>query len=361
VLALIVSVLAMGQLPLIAPGDRLAWIGGALVEQEIRSGDWELELTRHMPGAKLVIRNLGWSGDTVLGEARAGFGSPADGFKALVAQTIAVKPTVIWLQYGSNEAFADPLDIAVFRAQYEKLLDALAPTKARIVLVIPPPIEIRPSPLPDVAPVNARMERVASEIQSIASARGLGVFSLQQLWADVKTPQTTNGLQLAATGYRNVAPAFAKAVGMANAPEAEILMLQEGVQEIQDKILPAPGQSRIVKVKGLKPGTYELLVNGKVIASTNHETWAAGAAMTKGPAWDQSAKLREAIVAKNMLFFHRWRPQNETYLFGFRKHEQGNNAREIPQFDPFIEKTEAEINRLSVPVKTTYQIRKVSS
>ena len=76
------------------------------------------------------------------------------------------------------------------------------------------------------------MERVATEIQSIASARGLGVFSLQQLWADVKTPQTTNGLQLAATGYRNVAPAFAKAVGMANAPEAEILMLQEGIQDL---------------------------------------------------------------------------------------------------------------------------------
>jgi hypothetical protein len=83
--------------------------------------------------------------------------------------------------------------------------------------------------------------------------------------------------------------------------------------------------------------------------------------VTKGPAWDQAAKLLEAIVAKNMLFFHRWRPQNETYLFGFRKHEQGNNAREIPQFDPFIEKTETEINSLSVPTKTTYQIRKVSS
>jgi hypothetical protein len=53
--------------------------------------------------------------------------------------------------------------------------------------------------------------------------------------------------------------------------------------------------------------------------------------------------LRSEIVAKNELFFHRWRPQNFTYIFGFRKYEQGNNAVEIPQFDPLIEKHEQEI------------------
>ena len=58
------------------------------------------------------------------------------------------------------------------------------------------------------------------------------------------------------------------------------------------------------------------------------------------------APLRNAIREKNELFFHRHRPQNETYLFLFRKHEQGNNAIEIPQFDPLIEKKEQEIARL---------------
>jgi hypothetical protein len=58
------------------------------------------------------------------------------------------------------------------------------------------------------------------------------------------------------------------------------------------------------------------------------------------------APLRTAIREKNELFFHRHRPQNETYLFLFRKHEQGNNAVEIPQFDPLIEAKEKEIARL---------------
>jgi len=43
---------------------------------------------------------------------------------------------------------------------------------------------------------------------------------------------------------------------------------------------------------------------------------------------------------------HRSRPENVTYLFLFRKHEQGNNAVEIPQFDPLIEADEKEIERL---------------
>ena len=51
----------------------------------------------------------------------------------------------------------------------------------------------------------------------------------------------------------------------------------------------------------------------------------------------KSDDLIKLITDKNQLFFHRYRPQNETYLFLFRKHEQGNNAVEIPQFDPLIE------------------------
>ena len=49
------------------------------------------------------------------------------------------------------------------------------------------------------------------------------------------------------------------------------------------------------------------------------------------------------MLQKNRLFFHRWRPANETYLFLFRKHEQGQNAKEIPMFDPLIAEKEKEI------------------
>lgn len=63
---------------------------------------------------------------------------------------------------------------------------------------------------------------------------------------------------------------------------------------------------------------------------------------------EKAEAIRQKVVEKNMQFFHRWRPQNITYLTGFRKHEQGNNAVEIAQFDPIVVNLEneiAEINR----------------
>ena len=56
--------------------------------------------------------------------------------------------------------------------------------------------------------------------------------------------------------------------------------------------------------------------------------------------------LREAIRKKNRLYFYRWRPQNQTYLFGFRKREQGRNAKEVAEFDPLVAAAEAEIDRI---------------
>ena len=54
--------------------------------------------------------------------------------------------------------------------------------------------------------------------------------------------------------------------------------------------------------------------------------------------------LRQLIIRKNELYFHQYRPANETYLFGFRKHEQGNNAVEMPKFTPLIEELDRKIN-----------------
>jgi hypothetical protein len=106
----------------------------------------------------------------------------------------------------------------------------------------------------------------------------------------------------------------------------------------------------------LSAGKHVLKIDGKPIAVAAAEEWAAGVTLTRGPEFDQVEKLRAAIIAKNRLYFYRWRPQNETYLFGFRKHEQGNNAKEVAQFDPLIAKKEAEIARLRAPVAHRYEV-----
>jgi hypothetical protein len=74
--------------------------------------------------------------------------------------------------------------------------------------------------------------------------------------------------------------------------------------------------------------------------------WTPATAPESGPERQTYEKLRSAILAKNELYFHRYRPQNNTYLFLFRKHEQGQNAKEIPMFDPLVAEQEREIARL---------------
>ncbi len=63
----------------------------------------------------------------------------------------------------------------------------------------------------------------------------------------------------------------------------------------------------------------------------------------RGGAAAGDEQLASLIQSKDELFFHRHRPQNETYLFLFRKHEQGNNAVELPQFDPLVEQLDQQI------------------
>ena len=116
-----------------------------------------------------------------------------------------------------------------------------------------------------------------------------------------------------------------------------------------------------LKLSGLPAGRYELRADGRPVATRSAEEWARGVRIAGGPDLDQLERLREAINRKNRLFFHRWRPQNITYLFGFRKHEQGNNAVEVPRFDPLVAEQGREIARLRKPVPHDYELVRAGS
>jgi hypothetical protein len=62
-------------------------------------------------------------------------------------------------------------------------------------------------------------------------------------------------------------------------------------------------------------------------------------------------KIRQLFIQKNVQFFNQWRPANETYIFGFRAHEQGKNATEMPQFAKPIQTLEEEITELAQSLK----------
>ena len=81
-------------------GDRVVLLGGTFIERDQEYGYLETLLTSRFPDRTITFRNLGWSGDTVRGEARSRFGPPAEGFDHLKKHVEALKPTVIFVNYG---------------------------------------------------------------------------------------------------------------------------------------------------------------------------------------------------------------------------------------------------------------------
>jgi lysophospholipase L1-like esterase len=261
-------------------GDRVVLLGGAFIERLQTHGHLETAITVGLADKKLTFRNLGWSGDTVWGDSRGVFGGRDEGFKRLVKDVTDARPTLLVICYGENEAYSGEASLPDFRQWLNRLLDALAPTKARVLLLGPRKHEKLGAPFPDPAQYNTVLRKYSDAIAAVAEERGAGFIDLYDL-----PGQTENGLHLTEAGELELVEALLPKLGV-----------------------PAPAYS-----------TSEL------------------------------ASLRTAIREKNELYFHRYRPQNETYLFLFRKHEQGNNAVEIPQFDPLIEAKEKEIAKLKKP------------
>jgi len=268
-------------------GERIVLLGDTLFERDGQLGFVETALVTAFPEANLEFRNLGWGGDTVWADSRGVFDPPAKGYARMLKLVEELAPDVIFVAYGRNESFAGDRQLDAFSKQLDTLCTDLCQQKTgttgespRLVLVTPSPFERQPT-CPDADARNAVLARYATVIRETAAARQAGLVDLFAEWPQTPaaTSFTTDGMHLSPAGYQTAARLFVAAAG---------------------RQLPAD--------------------------------WA-----------DHSAPVRERINAKNQLFFHRWRPANETYLFLFRKHEQGNNAAEIPRFDPLVAEAEAAV------------------
>jgi hypothetical protein len=112
------------------------FIGNTFTERDIRHNYLETLLTIAYADRNVTFRNLGWSGDTVFIPSRAGSG-PNKGIDLLVDYVKDLKPTVLVVAYGMNESFEGEAGLSRFVDGYNKLLDGLAVTKARLVLISP--------------------------------------------------------------------------------------------------------------------------------------------------------------------------------------------------------------------------------
>lgn len=355
-------------------GDRVAFVGNTFFERDLKYNHLETALAARWPGRAVTFRNLGWDGDTVWGDARAGFGSAADGFNGLSKHVADLKPTVIFVAYGLSESFAGPGGVDPFVAQLDRMLDMLSRTQARIVLLSPLRHEDLGRPLPDPTDHNRDLRLYVDALAKVASRRSYDFVNLFDLTGSKEQPLTQNGIHLNDRGYRAATWTIERALGLAPLPwdvsiDARGKALGHGttLSDLQaspggvrftalDGTLPSGG--RTLKVDGLAPGRYSLAIDGAAVVTASAEEWARGVALSKGPEFVQVEKLRAHITGKNTHYYHYWRPQNDTYIFGFRRKEQGHLTAEFPKYPPILNEKDAEIAKLRVPVAHSYVLER---
>lgn len=267
--------------------DRVVLLGNTVIERAQKYGHLETTLTLTAGKSGLRFRNLGWSGDSVYGHARSYFGPPQEGFDRLKENLTEFKPNVVLVCYGAVAAFDGPEGVTTFVEGYSRLLEMIQTSASprHIVLISPPPAESLGAPMPDMTSHNKNLSIFRDAIRDLSSKRKNGFADLFGEMGPGATGLTDNGIHYTGQGYQILSRLMVKALGMT--PPSIVQLESEEV-----------------------------------------------------------GKLREAIIAKNKLFFFQWRPANETYLRLFRKHEQGQNAKELAQFDPLILKAEKEIEAL---------------
>jgi hypothetical protein len=218
-------------------------------------------------------------------------------------------------------------------------------------------------------------------------------------WFDVrdKWPLTEDGAKLTSEGYYRVAPIFSASLGalrhecnfrfdnrnqtydVTGALISDIKITSTSLaftsktptlygspiifdhyNLLKDHLIGfSPDAALYFQIRGLETGTYEINLDGRTYWKHTNTELENGFYHAIPRNNTQFQNLIKLIKQKDFLFFNRYRPQNETYLFLFRKHEQGNNAVEIPQFDPLIEELDQKIAALKKPQPQKYELKKV--
>jgi putative heme-binding domain-containing protein len=297
----------------IVDGDRVMLLGDTLLEREATYGHLEIRMHEQFPAAHFSVRNIAWSAETPLGWSRASF-DPADkGIDRLKEHIELVQPTVAVLGFGMAASLqeitdrsndwtlnpdparygAEPMTAARFKKELAALMDTITASarggKVRFVLLSPIDHEDLRSAragLPDPTAHNALLADYRKVIAELAEERDAAFVPCDLIRATTGkdvAKMTDNGIHLNDNGYRRLS-----------------------ISDFSDAL-----------------------------------GW-------KAPANPDAHKaLREAVVRKNELWFNRFRPANSTYLFGFRKREQGRNAVEMEQFTPLLKAADEEIWRLA--------------
>lgn len=171
-LMLITPAEAQQELLKLEKGDHIAIIGNTLADRLQHFGHVEATLHYRFPEHNLVVRDLGFSGDTLTERPRSdNFGSPDEWLAK-------VKADVIFAFFGYNESYAGEAGLPQFRKQLEDFIDHTlnqkynGETAPRLVLCSAIAFEDLKWPhLPDGKSQNENLALYSAEMKLVAAEK----------------------------------------------------------------------------------------------------------------------------------------------------------------------------------------------
>ena len=223
--------------------EHIAIIGNTLAERMQYDGWLETMLHARFPKHELVVRDLGFSGDEIATRPRSkNFGTPDEWLSGVAAPIggradnrfagTNTNADVVFAFFGYNESYAGPAGLDAFRQQ---LNDWIAHTLAqryngrtapRLVLFSPIAHEDLGNPdLPDGKDNNQRLGLYTRAMADVARAHNVTFVDLftasAQLYQSSQPPLTMQGVHLNAEGHRRIAEAVDRALFGAPLKHAE--------------------------------------------------------------------------------------------------------------------------------------------
>ncbi len=239
--------------------DVIVFTGGSDVALQAANGYVETIFTLAANDKRVYFRNMAWQADTVYLQQRPlNFGTPLEELRR-------VNATIVVASFGQMESLDDIEKMPEFIAAYEALLGQYAQQTRKIVLVTPIPFERRTEQphLPDLTRHNDAVVAYGQAIRELAKRHG---YLLVDLTTFQSEGLTTDGIHLTDAGHWQVA------------------------LEMAEQLF---GKSPV----------------------------SSGATNVRGEFSDPKLEqLRQAILAKNVLWQQLWRPTNWAFAYGDRTH-----------------------------------------
>jgi lysophospholipase L1-like esterase len=350
-------------------GDRVVFYGDSITEQRMYSAILETFVATRYPDLNVMFVNSGWGGDTV----RGGGGGPVDTrlSRDLFPYQPTVVTIMLGMNDGGYHAETEENDKKFFSG-YAYIVDTIRKTlpQTRIVALEPTPYDevTRTPAFPVAADVNynevlrsygkwianyadqAQIKAIDLNtplVKMLRQANTLDPETAKQIIPDHVHPSFGGHLVMAAEILKawHARPVVSSVVldvrakpRVESAQFATVTQLTntDGITWTElDASLPLPFQQwqdmwgggapvglsirssdaakslnqQILRVHGLKPGTYSLRIDGTSIGAFNDDQFNAGInlALLKTPATEQAMRAYQLVVSREEIHFDRWR------------------------------------------------------